>query len=492
VLFAPEMQELFRVMESPDIHAVVTKEFSRLVRPATYADYCIMDQFVKTNTTLYLPDGPIDFATDTGQMIGPLRAMMAGWERRTILDRMFRAKEAKRRRGELAQSKAVLPWGVEYEQGRFFYKSEAKEPVRQAFALVLSGTFDYNTIARMLQASGVVNVHTGRASVTARGARWIMSNPIWMGWRIIDHKRSGERYARDDGRQAQRKKVLRSPDEVIKVKVIDQPLISEADFYRAQEIIARKEARHWRSRPNYVHRFIYGGRLTCARCGEMLYSSGSNGRHGERRDFYVCRGRRVAHRCNAPYMRRERLEQQLDGLFARHFTDPDFLGECIHTLHQRANNGEAARRRDHLKLEIATLERRRARVVDSYIDGGIKTSEERDRRLAAAEQQLQQRQQALVALEAEAPAQLTVAALAKLLAPLAEWEYWSVEQKRAVLATLVPDIIVANYQVKSLGIRLLHRDEERHTRAVSCQSAGLHRQERAFSARRHRSHASIR
>ena len=74
---------------------MVAREFSRVIRPENFEDYGLLQAFVDSRTLLYLPDGPIDFSRS--------------------------AKEEKRRRGELAQSKIVLPFGVGYENGRFFY-----------------------------------------------------------------------------------------------------------------------------------------------------------------------------------------------------------------------------------------------------------------------------------------------------------------------------------------------------------------------------------
>ena len=39
VLQAPEIQELIRLMQSPEIHGVVTREFSRLMRPENLGDF---------------------------------------------------------------------------------------------------------------------------------------------------------------------------------------------------------------------------------------------------------------------------------------------------------------------------------------------------------------------------------------------------------------------------------------------------------------------
>jgi len=108
--------------------------------------------------------------------MGTIRAAIAGLERTEILERIWTAKEVKRRRGELAQSKIVLPWGVGYEQGHgFFYKPEA-EKMRKIFQLFLSGNQSYSRSAKLL-------------GVTPRGMHVIMRNPIWTGWRVIDQKR---------------------------------------------------------------------------------------------------------------------------------------------------------------------------------------------------------------------------------------------------------------------------------------------------------------
>ena len=38
------------------------------------------------------------------------------------------------------------------------------------------------------------------------------------------------------------------------------------------------------------------------------------------------------------------------------------------------------------------------------------------------------------------------------IGPLAEWKFWDREQKRSLLAALVPDIRVADYRIESLGL----------------------------------------
>src|SRR4029077_19910055 len=115
VIRSPEIEELVRLMESPEIHGVVAKEFSRLMRPENFADYALLQVFVDTASILYLPDGPIDFRSKSGRFLGTIRAAMAGLERTEILERVWSAKEVKRRAGKHAQSYITLPFAIGYD-----------------------------------------------------------------------------------------------------------------------------------------------------------------------------------------------------------------------------------------------------------------------------------------------------------------------------------------------------------------------------------------
>ena len=138
VLRAPEMQELLRLIESSDIHGVIAKEFSRPTRPENFKDYELLQAFVDSNTVLYLPDGPIDFASSMGGFIGMIRAGMARIERREILARMNDAKEAMRLAGWNTGGRSTLPFGVDYSDSRGWSYTAEAEKVRAAFDLVRS------------------------------------------------------------------------------------------------------------------------------------------------------------------------------------------------------------------------------------------------------------------------------------------------------------------------------------------------------------------
>ena len=230
VLRSPEIEELVRLMESPEIHGVVAKEFSRLMRPENFADYALLQVFADTACILYLPDGPIDFRSKSGRFLGTIRAAMAGLERTEILERVWSAKEEKRRAGKHAQSYITLPYGIGYDARaqRCFHKTEV-EKVREAFRLLIAGEMSYKEIGR-------------KVGIDAFNLRIIMRNPIYTGWRVYTERRdpSGVIKTRTGGRQADRPKVKRSPEDIIRVKVLD-PVVTEEDFQKVQQIMDSKK-----------------------------------------------------------------------------------------------------------------------------------------------------------------------------------------------------------------------------------------------------------
>jgi hypothetical protein len=339
----------------------------------------------------------------------------------------------------LAQSRVVLPYGVEYEKGVWSYQPEKAERVRSAFRQVLTGAVNYNRISDGL-------------GVSHRGAALILRNPIWKGWRVLDKKRDPSRkgkYTAKDGRQADRKKIAREPEDIIRVKVIAKPLLSEADWDRAQAIMDSKAKLHWRERRRQgknPSRFTYAGFLRCAACGEPLHSVLA------RRDYYVCKGRRLGQACKTPYMDRERLEAELDGVLSRKLTDPKFVARCLAQLRREAKARAGAEDVEQLEAATARLAAKRTRILDTYLEG-VLTAEERDSRLAVVDRDLTATRARLAKIEAAAaPPAMTPDLLLKTLAPLAEWETWSFAQKRRVLGVLAPTILIADGHPKLVGL----------------------------------------
>jgi DNA invertase Pin-like site-specific DNA recombinase len=434
VLLAPEMQELLSLIADPTIHGVVAREFS---------DYALLQAFADTRTVLYLPEGPIDFASKTGRLMGTIRAAIAGMERTEILERIWAAKEEKRRAGGFAQNRICLPRGVGYTEGAGWHYTPDAERVREAFRLLLSGETSLSVLARVL-------------GVTIAGARGLLRNPIYAGWRVIDSRRDPSSSAvrpKRGGRQGDRRKMRRAPEDVIRVRVIEEPLVTEAEFARAQALLEAVSAMNRRRRPKGEGRYTYRGFLRCAVCGSVVYT------HGRGADYYVCKLRRLAREgegCASRWARRDVLDPKLDSLFAERLNDEGFLSAIAAEVAAESSRGADATRFERLEEQEARLASRRSRVLDMFVDGAIDRAE-RDARLAGIDAA---RAAVSSALSQKRPAEgLSVGRLLEAFAPFREFEYLQLPDKRRLLSALAPEISVAGYSVLGLSVALPRGDD---------------------------------
>jgi DNA invertase Pin-like site-specific DNA recombinase len=441
VLHAPEIREMIELMRSPEIHGVVTKEFSRLMRPENFDDYQLLQHFADTKTILYLPEGPIDLGSKMGRLLGGVRALIAGAEREDIRERVWGAKEVKRRQGENPQSLITQPYGVGYKKGVGWFYTPSAEKVREAFRLLLAGDIGYNEISK-------------RTGISSTGLRIILRNPIYTGWRVIDKKRDTSPSAtnhKSDGRQGDRPKILRAPDEIIRVKVIDVGLVSEADFMQAQHIMDVKKKRHWRTRPDHISPYAYHGHLSCADCGESVYTF-SNSRGGK---YYVCKAKQYPkstdHKCTTSYMRRELLEPQLDVIFGDRLTDPAFLRALVQEHERRMEDPVSVAVLTRIEAEISSLAAKRERVLGAYFDAVI-TKPDRDCRLAGIDAELKVNEGLIAQHTPVAP--MATEVLESICSTFHDWEFLNTQDKRRILAATAADIRVANSSIHGVYINL--------------------------------------
>ena len=448
ILNSPEMHELLQLMESPHVHGVVTKEFSRLIRPEKFTDYALLQHFIDTQTILYLPDGPIDLASKTGRLLGTIRAAIAGMERREIIERMMDAKESLRRSGKHAGGANSLPFGVGYSNEKgWFYTAEA-EKVREAFRSFLSGETSYARIGE-------------RLNIPRTSVRFILENPIYAGWRVYDERRDPSPAAyvpRPDGRQGYRKKMKRPVDEIIRVRVLNDALVTDEDFERVQQTVRLKRLKHWRSYDDKPARYTYNGFLTCGACNSLVYT------HSSKHDFYGCKSAHPRERqkralmglqkCDNRFMLRTKLEPKLDFVLGEKLREPDFLERAIDAYNEsmEAARPHSGKNQQALAVKIAGLKERRRRVLDSFFDALI-SKDECTHRIDAIDSDVAAFQR-LLAESAQRQLPRSTDEIRAALEPLAEWEFLERDDKRALLSILCPEISVFRYTIKTVSVNL--------------------------------------
>jgi DNA invertase Pin-like site-specific DNA recombinase len=445
VMATPEMQYLLGRLPDPGIHGVVAKEFSRLIRPDGFEHLQLFKAFLQHSIVFYLPSGPIDVASDDGSLMGMLQGWMAGRERKQILARMMDAKEALRRQGKHPSGASTLPYGVAYDRqvGKWSYTPEASK-VREIFEKVLQGETNYQELSRQ----------TGMARTNVR---YLLTNPIYAGWRVYDTRRdpspAGLKYG-VNGRQGERRKIKRGQAEVVRLEVINPPLVSMVEFEAVQGIIERKRAHNWRTRSK-PSAYTYNGHLCCGECGEPLYT------HTGKQEFYVCKSRHTRARqkrmqqnlppCDNRYMLRSKLEPALDDLLAGLASDRTFLGKLLASAETRFQgsaavvagaSGEAYRQR---------LQAKRDTLIDMCVNQLISKAEFQSRSAALeAEQRRAEKKPAKSAVDVESLKDR----LQSILKPFMEWQFLNREEKRRLLRGMDARFSVSKYRVKEVEFPL--------------------------------------
>jgi len=135
---SPQMQDLLLAIQSPDIHGIVAREFSRLMRMDSWDDFAILQRLHDTQTLLYLPEGPSDMGSAQGRLLSAIKATFAGEERNEFKRRSFGAKEERRKQGGSPQSFITIPFGVAYNKASgYTYTHPDSDKVKLAFQAVL-------------------------------------------------------------------------------------------------------------------------------------------------------------------------------------------------------------------------------------------------------------------------------------------------------------------------------------------------------------------
>ncbi|KKK49771.1 hypothetical protein LCGC14_3131700, partial [marine sediment metagenome] len=229
--------------------------------------------------------------------------------------------------------------------------------------------------------------------------------------------------------------------------------IDREEFERVQQMMAVKRRQHWHANP--PNRFSYNPFLFCGDCPNVLYT------HASRQDFYVCKSHNAREKkkgvksCSNRYMLREKLEPKLDRLFGEKLLERNFLLPLVEGYNdaQRAAqtpgiNPQAVR------AKLGALAEKRQRILDGFFEGVV-DQEERDRRFEEVSREVAVYQNLLLeSIPEPRPAALNLDTVQALIEPLAEWEFLERADRRALLATLCPEIVVSRYVVKSLKLNL--------------------------------------
>jgi DNA invertase Pin-like site-specific DNA recombinase len=457
----PEWRRIRALIADPDVHIVVDMQ-DRIV--GALEGLPILIECKRTGTLIYHSQGVTDPTTFAGQVLATFTALAAGNELHAIRHRAQGGKEAKRRLGIFPSADVALPTGIGYvrekgKAGRWTY-NDSLQRVREVYRLVVEdGQRNWAEVGR-------------RTGFTSASIRNILRNPIYRGLWVVDEKRlAGPTPINADGRRRDRKKVRRAPEDVIRHRVFrpkgtppepgdtrEEALVDDATWDAVQDIVETKSRAFFKPRePKGATRFTYTGRLWCADCGAVIWSKTRGGPSG-RRDHYVCqRTQRAGERCSLKYLRRDLVNTAIDRLITDALSHERFRAALIGEGLRSEREDFSGRIAERSKL-LGKLRTQREKLLDLYLDPEGRwtkgTLDERAAKLDAdigrAERELGRLQQA----QAETAQVNALDSFGEVMSALAEFDFWTPQERRTALARFFPRIEVSGRGVERVRVAL--------------------------------------
>jgi site-specific DNA recombinase len=383
----PALDRLLVDIKAGKVDVVIVTKMDRLARNLKLL-LELWDLIESYGATIVVIEESIDTSTPIGRLIRNVLGSIAEFERDTIAARTAAGKRIKAGRGETWRSGPM--YGYRYvvgdkpagEPGRLEIDEATAPIVRRLFTSLANG-MSASQLARTLNAEGVPTVLSGRwrhATIL-----YIINNPAYTGettWGATETVK-GKRRKTANAAVVQR----------IAVPALVEPELAQA----AQAAVARQ--RTWAKR-NAQRNYLLRGLLVCGQCGQRMHGSAG------------------AYRCKPRHsVPQQAVEDAVTAKMANLLINPEqVLAEYRALADGRSQQArQAAQEIARLEHAARDLDGERERLLTLYAKG--KLDEER---WAARDQELAERQTALLA-QAEAASAQRDAALAGVL-PIDEVE----------------------------------------------------------------------
>ncbi len=282
----------------------------------------------------------------------------------------------------------------------------------------------------------------------------MLQNPIYTGIRQYDQRRDPTPAGYtpgNNGRQGHRRKIARTPEEVIRVKVMNG-LVSQEVFQAVQQILKSRATREQAVRTRNTPKYLFNGFLYCGVCDSPMYS------HTNQRDtHYYCKlnGTR-ARKCNpdrvcpTPYIRTAVIEPKIEELLSVRLQDQGFLTEIAETHFEQQSEVIGVPDATTVQRQIESLTAKRNRILEAFFEGTI-DRRQRDEHLGRVDADLT----AYRAIMATARVGEPVASsgdLADLFSAFAELPFLQRDDKRLLMRNLGVEVSVSGYKICRLAM----------------------------------------
>ena len=158
------------------------------------------------------------------------------------------------------------------------------------------------------------------------------------------------------------------------VQGIHEPLVSEALFYKVQNLLSENRKARGKYEPKYAKLrddFHLRGVVNCKSCGHMLTSSLSRGKLGKRYGYYHC------HRCKGQTVSQEKMHKAFENLLNSIQIEPELVTLYNRILADQKGYSEKNNKAKVSKLnqKLKDIDKRLIKSQDLMLDGKLDPDE---------------------------------------------------------------------------------------------------------------------
>ena len=347
----PGLQQALQLARDHRIDLLLVYRVDRLSRKVRQLA-ALCEELAQLDVILKSATEPFDTGAAAGRMMLQMLGVFAEFEHATIVDRVTAGLERRVREGKWMSGRT--PYGYTRDkETKLLVPDPVKAPVvRRIFHLYAEGKLGTTAIARTLDGEGAPPPRKQGWSPNA--LQLILANPAYRGlvrW-------NGETHPG-----------------------LHEPIVDEATFEQAQEILRRRsdDASLRRGNPSD---FLLSGLVRCHHCGRAYVGTSAHGRSG-RYTYYACstRYKYGPSRCNGDRLPKERLEAAVLAQLADLYRDGRVIENALADA-ARHIESEQPRTEEQLastRAEIARLEAKLERYFEAFEDGNLSPADCQDR-----------------------------------------------------------------------------------------------------------------
>ncbi len=335
----PEINRLIEDIKTGKINNVLIYKLDRLTRSVKDL-ISLIELFEEYDCTVSSLTEKLETGNAVGRMFVKIIGIFAEFERENLAERVSFGYEQKTREGNYTNTQGVNGYDYIIGKGDLVVNEEEKQIVNRIYEMYLNGT-------SMLKIAKTFN---DEKVPSKRGGFWgqstiksILTNPLYVG-KI---------------RYGVTKKL---ESRAFEVEGVQETIIDEDTFIRVQELISKRKKYNSKKYPS--ENAYFSTALRCAKCGARFYPKQQK-QKGKYYITYYCNNRQSS-KCNCSGISHTKILNEFEEYISNYKLDGTI--EIKSTI----DNTEQINK---LLLKLETLERKRKRIQQLFIDEQLSNSD---------------------------------------------------------------------------------------------------------------------